>query len=565
MPPPQAEPVQEAFVAAPKQRKRRERKIEDIPDQVQLRPNENILSPNNAGGGFQQQFNQIQTPPQYGGYPQQAYNQQQFMQQQYPLQPFQVMQQPIIQPSVDSEISKIRSEIQNQHQVLAKQLEEIKREANNAMEERNKAEMELLKLRDQLKKKMVSEELYKHNLRSALEKNSELKIANINNQLISDNMPPIGAGPYDMGFLKKKPPLPQRNPLEMNLKDVNFSKQIFSIKNDNRIMNERMDQRPKLDDTMDFDINRTLAHETKLIPLAAFDGNQAENQTNLTLSKLQNYAIRPNSSSVWDKQNDALDNFVNKHQNRPISSEMSRDLTSTKIIGKNLDEANAILQNYDTTNNGLSTTTKILSKWQAKGKNADTLSLAARNILAKPTPEDDYGRDLDLGANQVFGREPESNAYLNAAPRSRLQSRMNEPTRMVEPSRPDFGTNDYNGLTSNTDLFGKDPSYKGFDGIQLGKEDGFDDKSQFNLSDAAHNLSHGESTFNLERINMQNEARLKNLENFGNVGSQGNLLGNKGNYYHNNSNHKLLETIREDDDNADELAKLDKLLLNYMK
>lgn len=49
-------------------------------------------------------------------------------------------------------------------------------EAQVAMDERNKAENELLKLREQLKQKVMTEEIYKTNLKSALEKNSNLKV-----------------------------------------------------------------------------------------------------------------------------------------------------------------------------------------------------------------------------------------------------------------------------------------------------------------------------------------------------------------------------------------------------
>jgi len=47
------------------------------------------------------------------------------------------------------------------------------------MDERNKAENELMKLREQLKQKMMSEENYKSNLKQALEKNSKGKVQRV--------------------------------------------------------------------------------------------------------------------------------------------------------------------------------------------------------------------------------------------------------------------------------------------------------------------------------------------------------------------------------------------------
>jgi len=78
------------------------------------------------------------------------------------------------------------------------------------------------------------------------------------------------------------------------------------------------------------------------------------------------------------------------------------------------------------------------------------------------------------------------------------------------------------------------------------------------------NISQG-SNFNLDNINLANEQRLKNLERFGSGSSLEGLDTQKfkGNYFHGGlgPSNKLLATIREDDD--DEMAKLDKLLMTY--
>mmetsp|Transcript_10944 Transcript_10944/g.9433 ORF Transcript_10944/g.9433 Transcript_10944/m.9433 type:complete len:111 (+) Transcript_10944:3063-3395(+) len=93
------------------------------------------------------------------------------------------------------------------------------------------------------------------------------------------------------------------------------------------------------------------------------------------------------------------------------------------------------------------------------------------------------------------------------------------------------------------------------------------------------NVSSG-STFNLEKINMMNEARLKNLDKMGGYGNYDHVMADKGknNYYNGpglqqgsgggsgNKGDHLLETIKEkEDDDGGELAKLDNLLLNYYK
>lgn len=94
----------------------------------------------------------------------------------------------------------------------------------------------------------------------------------------------------------------------------------------------------------------------------------------------------------------------------------------------------------------------------------------------------------------------------------------------------------------------------------------------------ALNQSSG-STFNLEKINMMNEARLKNLDKMGGYGNSYDTMADRGknNYYNgpglnphqNKVSENHLATIKENDDDApgggEGFHKLDNLLLNYYK
>ena len=419
-----------------------------------------------------------------------------------------------------------------------------------------------MNLRQQLKQKMLSEELYKQNLRQALEKNSQWKIQKISDQLSPKNMPLLGNNPFDdynfkLPKAEKKPPIH-----EGNSKEANFAHQISQIRKigTNLVPPQNPQvQNLSLEDSYNLGLNKTLAHDTKYIPLTVFDAQHHANplshgHENLTMSKLHNVAIRPSSSHAWDKQPDTLDLMMKAHQNlRPNSSEQSREyLNTSNLIGRKLDEATAIIQQYD----GLSTTTKIVNKWQTKNVlGGDTLSLAARNVLSRGQDRN-QDRNLDYGAKNTFGKDYNT---LNYDPYSRnhLNSREKEFTLGREYNR-----------NYDTEMMTHKESTKGMEGILIGK-DAFsilDDEAASHISDPKE-LSLGlyttsGSTFNLEKINMANEARLKKLEAM--TSNPDSHLRAKGNYYNaGNSNPKLLETIKEDDD--DELAKLDRLLQNYAK
>jgi len=118
-------------VAQPKQRKRREKRIQSPPEDNQ---NPDVQQEQPVRAYPQVMANEISSPKnypqQYQPYP--DMNQRApsdyhnlYQQPQYQAQPM-PMPMPYQKQVLDNEIYKIRSEIQNQHAILSKQLEDIK-------------------------------------------------------------------------------------------------------------------------------------------------------------------------------------------------------------------------------------------------------------------------------------------------------------------------------------------------------------------------------------------------------------------------------------------------------
>mmetsp|Transcript_10944 Transcript_10944/g.9432 ORF Transcript_10944/g.9432 Transcript_10944/m.9432 type:complete len:132 (+) Transcript_10944:2484-2879(+) len=128
------------------------------------------------------------------------------------------------------------------------------------------------------------------------------------------------------------------------------------------------------------------------------------------MSKIQNYAIRPSSSHAWDKQGDALDKMMrgqksNQYNMRPSSQEQSRDiLSTTNLIGRNLDEADALLR-FDSTHSG---TNKLMSRG---GRGGDTFSQAGKNILGGEKELYGYS-NYDKGGARGYSRGSDTNGMV---------------------------------------------------------------------------------------------------------------------------------------------------------
>jgi hypothetical protein len=379
------------------------------------------------------------------------------------------------------------------------------------MEERNKAENELIHLREQLKQKVLSEELYKQNLRGALEKNAQRKVHSINNE----HFPSPLSDPF----------MTQHNELRKPVKIMHNDYQLRGNTGDNGGIGQVKTRQEGFKRLQESDFGgafaETLAHDTKMIPLTVFDkghGMSVNNPDQLTLSKIQEYAIRPSSVNQWENKNDALDLLMkNQRQMRPSSSEKSRDFLDTShLIGKKLDEADAILQMYAAGYNNFDNSRKK----NDNPNRTNILSSAGKNIM-----------QMSSGSENNLGYKPYD--YKPYDYKNDMASDMGGSVRESEGILLEKGYalhNDHSSL-------------------------GFMDQRDRSIG---LNSSQG-STFNLDKINLANEERLRYLEKQGSGGLD-TLKSNKGNYY-GVMNNRFLETIKEDDD--DEIAKLDKLLLTY--
>jgi len=290
------------------------------------------------------------------------------------------------------------------------------------------------------------------------------------------------------------------------------------------------------------DIEKTLSGNTKMIPLAVFDNKQGFENTRsldrdpLTLSKIHNFASsnlgqqmhtnqkpnRPNSSKQpWQKDEDSIDYLIKAHGARPGSSESHGYGDTSHMIGRRLDEASELLRQVDVMNSGKADRTNLRSR------DKDTLSMAGRNILGdKP--------NMNVGnyGGQRGGGYPESE-------RGSFVLRGDEGIKMTNHDLlPDLSMASHHAM----EHFG-------------------------HPADNSMNMTG--NSFNVDRINLANEARLKKWDSVGggsirSDGSNYDKYGagaGRGNYY----NRGGLEAIQEDDDAQDNMAKLDKMLGGYLK
>lgn len=405
------------------------------------------------------------------------------------------------------------------------------------MEERNRAEKELTQLRDQLKQKIISEDLYKKNLREALERNAQPRLQKMAEgpTRITYPDPPVNYDPFP---LQEKPP---RNRPPQNsyggypdTDSHSLEKQAYNIRQTNQNLLDNYQNNTHLQEsrTPFLDNDRTLAGDTKLIPLAVFDNRgsmegtgastnmRRGNNDPLTMSKIQNYGMgRPNSSKQqqpqWMKEDDSIDVLLKAHGAlRPGSSESNALGDTSRIIGRHLEDASAIMRQGD-----ISGTGRIVNRYNVKSREGgDTLSMAARNILGD--------KSSNIGANP-YGQQDR-----------RLASRGEEGIK----------------FNNTADIF-PDLSYGGHGGT-----------GNYELAEGPSMNMTGTS-FNIDRINMANEARLNKLDKFGSGHSRTDMQYDagrgKGNYYGNNRGE--LEAIEESADMDDNLAKIDQILGSYLK
>ena len=399
------------------------------------------------------------------------------------------------------------------------------------MEGRDKAERELLDLRGKLKDKMVQEQLYKQNLQNALDKNMQTRPQREPIKALHQDMNP-SFDPYPVQE-KPKRQLLNMNQFERGYAEFheapNLDKASYNIRRtDQNLLNVQHD---KFEDSYSpyLDHDRTLAGDTKMIPLEVFDnkmggGNhlRVSNQDPLTLSKIHKYDMgpsykpdRPNSSKQWNlKEEDSIDALIKGHGPlRPGSSESNTMGDTSRFIGKRLDEASMILKQGELGKIG-----KVPDRYGLKSRENDTLSLAGRNILGE--------KNINMNMRGGYGHK-EGNL------------RGDEGIRM--------------NITGTTDIL-----------PDLSMGPGMDHHDMT----GHHSMNMTGTSFNVDKINLANEARLKKLENMGTgtmKSNQGyeNTGGGRGNYYGNRGGVGGLESIQEDPN--DHMAKIDKILGGYLK
>ena len=406
------------------------------------------------------------------------------------------------------------------------------------MDERNRAEQELLQLREKLKDKIDSEEAYKKNLRVALEKHSTPqtgKTPEIRTRSFfgEPTMPSSDSANQELPVKRRPPKSEYDNPYERAQEKIPMNNKGYNnIRQSNQNMNDPMKFHNRLEDLQSpfLDGDKTLAGVTKLIPLEEFDNRRSLEEhhdfedMNNDLSKMQNYNKRPPSGRKF-KEDDSLDVLIKAHGSlRPGTSD-SNDVNATHLIGKRLEETDALLNNY-----GFSAGGNFSDNGRLKSRENDTLSRAARNIIG-----DNPSRGMDMlsmhgdrnkGASRTGSRGIEEGIRMN----NNL-----DPFADLSPPR--------HQIASSTEPY-----------------DHIADQRSMNTTGMS---------FNIDRINLANEARLRNLDNGDEspVPSDvvyGNVRG-KANYYNNQNHRGGLEAIEEDADADDNFAKIDKMLGGYLK
>jgi len=429
----------------------------------------------------------------------------------------------------------------------------------NVVDGRDKAEQELLHLRERLKEKMSHDHAYDKNLRDVLERNNpnapiRKKDNNPVRAIHRDPEPALESYSYQSYQPKSNKANPNpgsRNNIEKNYEEFTFpatpdiDKPAYDVRRTNQKMKD--DQHlHQLDDSYmpALDIEKTLAGNTKMIPLAVFDNKPGLENTRsldrdpLTLSKIHNFASsnlgqmhsnqknnRPNSSKQWQqKDEDSIDFLIKAHGARPGSSESHGYGDTSHMIGRRLDEASELLRQVDVMGKGGDRT-------NLRSRDKETFSMAGRNILG-----DKQSMNVgNYGNKRGGGGYPESE-------RGSLISRGDEGIRMNNQDLlPDLSMNSHQAMEHFNN-----PA----------------DNSLLNMTG---------TSFNVERINLANEARLKKWDSVGggsirSDGSNYDKYGGagRGNYY-NRGGGGGLEAIQEDDDANDNMAKIDKMLGGYLK
>ena len=259
------------------------------------------------------------------------------------------------------------------------------------------------------------------------------------------------------------------------------------------------------DQNINFEADKTLACETKLVPLETLDQFIRNNQNKeLTFSKLNSIAQRPNSSNIIENSrmydnNMELINYDRLEYEKSYEFQKKRPNSQKYLREEKFDNSNI----DDELTKEIEMLVKRNQNDNLRKKNNTPFTQAARGVLNE-----------NINNNGI-------NYYNNQA--IKLDSGF--------PTLRDDDTRYEADKTSKPDLTIKNNNYSA-----ISKEQSFINK-----------------TFNLEDINRKNDERLKNIESFS--------KGNEAFLYRNNLNNKNLNSIKEDD----EFAKLDRLIGMYNK
>lgn len=409
------------------------------------------------------------------------------------------------------------------------------------MEERNRAERELKELREQLRQKVIQEDGYRDNLRKALEKNSELKMKQLSEKIRQEqydtntripgldlgyNNQPIRADPsayvqkreFNLDEGRNYPIITNQQERNEGLKggtagDVYFhtseqnggGKKKPTMFNDSELFGDAH--------------NQTLIADTKMIPLETFDKRNI-GASNLTMSKLNHFNIRPTSSQNTKAEGDILDKFVSAADESRPSSQNHERMTGMKagVNYYNMNREPQWIRNEDMRPDSSSSNTHAtFVNPRAYG---DTLGKAGKDVIS--------GGGTFKGDMSYVGIGIEGGLY----------------------NLPDEGTGKFN--------------FKGDDTMDLNSKRDNRNANDIDLNKILDTSYGGalNSSLNIEKIHEMNEARLRQLENvkFENVSSKwtGRANGNQS-----RGNYNYLNTPMKKIDEDDELGKVDQLLGTY--
>lgn len=330
----------------------------------------------------------------------------------------------------------------------------------------------------------MEEEKYKISLQAALQKNEPKNYQRFNN-----NCPPIlpnkfiqnnfgGQLLYQEAKGNLKSYIPSRMPIKIY---------------------ERGDK------TFDFEADKTLTCETKLVPLETLDQFIKNNQNKeLTFSKLNTLAQRPNSSNI---------------------------IENSRVYDNNMELINYDRLEYDRgyeLQKKRPNSQKYLRDEKFESSNIDDELTKEIEMLVKRNQNDNLRKKSNTPFNQV------AKGVLNENINNTVVNYYNNQAIKMDSGFPTLRDDDTHyeiEKMNKPDLTIKNNNYS-----SISKDQSFINK-----------------TFNLEDINRKNDERLKNIESFS--------KGNEVFLYKNNMNNKNLNSIKEED----EFAKLDRLIGMYNK